>query len=103
MEVRNMKKVSLKKVAIVCAAVMMVSMVPIFAADTGTSTTTLNQHMKHQYKYQHGLNDSDKQINSNQNKVHCQNINCTQNCTENQHEYSYLNKNSYNCTGNCTS
>lgn len=98
-----MKKVSPKKVAIVCAAVMIVSMVPIFAADTGTSTTTLNQHLKHQYKYQHGLNDSDKQINSNQNKVHCQTTNCTQNCTGNQHKYSYLHKNLYNCTGNCTS
>lgn len=106
-----MKNISIKKVAVVCAAVMVISMVPIFAADTN-ATTTIEKHLKHQYKYQNGLKNSNAYVNSDHAQLRNQNMNCTENCAENctencdenQFKYGYLNKNRVNnCTGNCTS
>jgi len=103
-----MTNISIKKVAAVCAVVMVVSMVPIFAADTSNATTTLEKHLKvkHQYKYQKGLKNSAAQVNSDNTQLQKQNhnMNCTENCNENQRKHGNLNKNGLNnCNGNCTS
>lgn len=92
-----MKKISLKKVAILCTVVVMVSMVPIFAAGSNSSTATLSQHqgLKHQYIYHHGI-DTDKQVNSSH--INCSNDNYSDNCIQNQHKYIYLHQNLHNCT-----
>ncbi|OPY23683.1 MAG: hypothetical protein A4E27_01435 [Methanobacterium sp. PtaU1.Bin242] len=83
----------MKKVALVCAMVMLVSIVPAFAVagQNNSDNTTTQLQDKHQFKYQHGLKDNqtgqqngDSQANGDQTKLQQQQKNQDCTCTGTQ-------------------
>jgi hypothetical protein len=84
-----------KKAALICALVMMISVVPAFALNqTDNSTTTQNQGAnctdnQNQHKYQ-----------SSQGSCDSAGENCGT-CDGNQHQYQYGQKNSASGASNC--
>jgi hypothetical protein len=71
----------MKKIALVCAMVMLVSIVPAFAMGSDNQIKD-QQTAKYQHKYQYGLKNSDSQANGDENRMNNQDRSHSQDCDD---------------------
>ncbi|MCE5215258.1 MAG: hypothetical protein LLF83_11140 [Methanobacterium sp.] len=71
----------MKKIALVCAMVMLVSIVPAFAMGIDSQVKD-QQAAKYQHKYKYGLQNSDSQGNGDQNHLKNEDRVQSQDCSD---------------------